>query len=132
MGALAAELIIRPARTTRREQLVAGCAVINAGDETVRISRAPLSSPSLCLEIVDQSAAPVLLPPPPVPGNGDDLLGLAPGERYAVEHGAFLPSWTPAGRFRARLRYVSGSRLGVEKWDGELFSDWAEFEVAET
>jgi len=88
MGALAAELIIRPARATRREELVAGCALVNAGDVTVRISRAPLSSPALCLEIVDQSAAPVLLPPPPVPGNGDDLLGLAPGERYAVEHGA--------------------------------------------
>lgn len=126
---LAGELSIRPVRAARPEELTAECAIVNTGDEAVELDPAPLSSPSLCLEIVDSAGARVLLPPPPVPGGALVLRRIEPGERYAVEHAAFLPAWTARGRFRARVRYVSGPRPGVEKWDGELFSPWSEFEV---
>ena len=123
---LSAELVIRPLRAMRPEDLVATCSLMNAGDEPVDLGMAPLSSPSLCLELEDANGSPFFLPPPPVPGGPEEISRLEPGERVTVEHRAFLPSWAPPGRYQARLHYV---RRSQDAWSGELRSGWTTFET---
>ncbi|MGH3024530.1 MAG: hypothetical protein ACRDNI_12805 [Gaiellaceae bacterium] len=133
MGAdLTAEFTVEPRRTARREDLVARGGLQNRGDDPIELDPAPLSSPSLALEIVDASGSPVHLPPPPVPGGEAPLATLAMGERRPVEFAGFLPSWTPAGAYRARLRYVGlvAERNEPER-TVEVVSDWAEFVVTD-
>jgi hypothetical protein len=129
LSALEAELTVEPRKAARREELVARGALRNRGDEPVAVDLAPLGSPSLALEIVDEGGAPVRLPPPPVPGGEVRGATLAAGEAVPVEFPAFLPLWTPAGAYRVRLRY-----LGVVGTPGrtvEVVSDWADFVVGE-
>jgi hypothetical protein len=128
LSTLRAELTVEPRRAAR-EELVARGELRNRGDEPVDVDLAPLGSPSLALEIVDDAGAPVRLPPPPVPG-GDERRGtLAAGEALPVEFPAFLPFGTPPGAYRARLRYVG--LVGPTGRTVEVVSDWADFVVGE-
>ena len=102
---------------------------MNDGDVAAVISLAPLSSPSLALELVDEHDEPVPLPPPPVPPADVPVAAIAPHERHAVEFVGFLPSWIAPGRYRARFRYVPGT--GGGRWlEGSLWSEWVDFEHA--
>jgi hypothetical protein len=118
--ALAASLWVKPSEAEAPERFVAVCRLANVGDEVVSINVAPLSSPSLALEIRDASGSPVHLPPPPVPPAEPPIERLEAGEGRAAEFAGFLPSWTEPGTYRARCRYVAGP--------GEtVVSDWVEF-----
>lgn len=129
---LAAELAVAPRRTVRREELVARGVLLNRGDDPVEIDLTPLGSPSLALEIVDAADAPVYLPPPPVPGGETHRVTLAPGERWPVEYAGFLPSWTPPGACRARLRYVGLVAAPNEPGrTAQVVSDWVKFVVTD-
>jgi len=108
-------------------QLVARCALGNDGDEATTVNLAPLSSPSLALELADERGEPVHLPPPPVPSEDVPLKPLAPGEWITVDFARFLPAWTPPGRYRARFRYIPGTSAG--RWhESNHWSDWVEFQ----
>jgi len=108
-------------------QLVARCALGNDGDEATTVNLAPLSSPSLALELADERGEPVHLPPPPVPSEDVPLKPLAPGERITVDFAGFLPAWTPPGRYRARFRYIPGASAG--RWhESNHWSRWVEFQ----
>jgi hypothetical protein len=127
--ALEAELRVEPATAARREELTAHGALLNVGPEPLALELAPLSSPSLALEIVDAEDAPLLLPPPPVPRADVERVTLGPGERHVVEYRGFVPQWTKPGSYRARLRYLGR----VRRDDGEptrIVSAWAEFAIA--
>ena len=50
------------------------------------------------------------------------MLELSPGATHTVSLAGFLPSWTEAGRYRVRCRYVAGAGESVR-------SDWADFEL---
>jgi hypothetical protein len=129
LSALEAELTVEPHKAARREDLMARGAVRNRGDEPVEVDLAPLSSPSLALDVVEEGGAPVRLPPPPVPRG--EVLGatLAAGEAVAVEFPAFLPAWTPPGAYRVRLRYLGA--VGTPGRTVEVVSDWVDFIVGE-
>ena len=117
---LVASLVIEPPEASAPEQFAATCTVTNAGDEGVTINVAPLSSPSLALEIQDATGGPVYLPPPPVPPSEPPMERLEPGGSSAARFTGFLPAWTEPGTYRARFRYVAGS--------GEpVLSDWVRF-----
>jgi hypothetical protein len=118
--ALVAHLSIEPSEADATERFVAVCRLTNAGDEGVSNNVAPLSSPSLALEIQDTSGSPVQLPPPPVPPAEPPIERLEAGQGKAAEFAGFLPSWTEPGTYRARCRYAAGP--------GEpVVSDWVEF-----
>jgi hypothetical protein len=120
---LVASLAIEPPEADAPERFVAACTVKNAGNEAVTINVAPLSSPSLALEIQDATGSPVHLPPPPVPPAEPPIRRLEPGASTAARFAGFLPNWTVPGTYRARCRYVSGP--------GEpIVSDWVEFTLA--
>jgi hypothetical protein len=119
---LVASLTIEPSEADAAERFVAVCTLTNAGDEGVTINVAPLSSPSLALEIQDVAGAPVLLPPPPVPPSEPPVERLEPGRETAAEFAGFLPSWTEPGTYRARCRYVAGS-------GDPVVSDWVGFRL---
>ena len=106
--ALVAGLTINPPEAGAAEQFVAVVTLTNAGDQGVSINVAPLSSPSLALEIQDAAGGPVYLPPPPVPPSEPPIELLEPGQGTAAEFAGFLPSWTEPGAYRARCRYVAG------------------------
>jgi hypothetical protein len=126
-GQIALELIVTPDQAVHREGPVARGTVINAGSSDVQIPLAPLGSPSLALQIVDAQGAPVLLPPPGVPGGDWPLATLAPGERHTQEYSAFFPQWTPAGAYRVRLRLLARpTSPGADEWTGEAYSDWVD------
>jgi hypothetical protein len=125
---LQATLTVAPSEATVAERFVATCTLENSGDEAVVINVAPLASPSLALQIEDRDGEPVLLPPPPVPPTSLPIETLAPRQRRVAEFAGFLPSWTPAGTYRARFRYVAG-RVGPPLFQGSLFSDWVEFRL---
>jgi hypothetical protein len=129
-SALQAELRVEPATTTRREELTARGTLLNAGAEPLTLELAPLSSPSLALEIVDAGGAPLLLPPPPVPRADVENVTLGPGERHAVEYRGFVPQWTKPGSYRARLRYLGRVRSD-EREPARILSAWAEFTIAD-
>ncbi len=117
--ALVASLIIDPTEAAAAERFVAACTVTNAGDGDVSINVAPLSSPSLALEIQDATGAPVRLPPPPVPPSEPPIKRLEPGEGTTATFAGFLPSWTEPGAYRARCRYVAGpGEPVVSPWVG--------------
>ena len=119
---LVASLTIEPSEADAAERFVAVCTLTNAGDEGVTIDVAPLSSPSLALEIQDVAGAPVLLPPPPVPPSEPPMERLEPGRETGAEFAGFLPSWTEPGTYRARCRYVAGS-------GDPVVSDWVGFRL---
>lgn len=129
---LAAELTVEPRRTARRDELIASGGLQNRGSEPVEVDVVPLGSPSLALEIVDAAGDPVLLPPPPVPGGEVHRATLATHELWPVEFPGFLPSWTPPGAYRARLRYVGRvAKQNNPDRTIEVVSDWADFVVSE-
>jgi len=119
---LAASLTIDPSEADTAERFVAICRLINRGDEGVSVNVAPLSSPSLALEIRDTSGSPVLLPPPPVPPATAPIERLDAGQERVAEFAGFLPSWTEPGVYRARCRYVGGPHEPT-------FSDWVSFRL---
>jgi hypothetical protein len=124
---LRATLTIEPHRAARPEELRARCELRNDGDEAAVVNLAPLSSPSLALELTDDHDEPVHLPPPPVPPAEVPLATIAPHERREVEFVGFLPSWIPPGHYRTRFRYVPGTGQG--RWlEGTLRSEWVDFE----
>jgi hypothetical protein len=128
-AALAAELRVEPGTAARREEFTARGTLVNVGREPLTLELAPLSSPSLALEIVDAEDAPLLLPPPPVPGREVEHVTLAPGERHTVEFSGFVPQWTRPGSYRARLRYLGRTRR-EERDPTRIVSPWAEFAIA--
>src|SRR5688572_7693479 len=127
---LAARFEILPSRVATRDALVGKCVLVNEGDQPAIVDLAPLSSPSLCVQVEDEQGSPVLFPPPPVPGGSDETATLEPGQQISVEHRGFMPAWIPEGRYRARLRYVVSSQLRG-RWSGEIHSVWAAFEIRE-
>ena len=128
--ALEAELRVEPATAARPEELVAHGTLLNAGPEPLTLELAPLSSPSVALEIVDADDIPLLLPPPPVPRADVESLTLGPGDRHAVEYLGFVPQWTKPGSYRARLRYLGRVRRD-DREPARILSGWAEFTVAD-
>jgi hypothetical protein len=126
---LAAALRVEPAAGARREELTARGTLANVGREPLTLELAPLSSPSLALEIVDAHDSPLLLPPPPVPKENAAHVTLAPGEQHAVEYSGFVPQWTTPGTYRARLRYLGRTRPD-DREPTRVVSPWAEFTIA--
>ena len=123
---MAARLVARievSASPTIAEEATARVLLENEGDEPALVSLAALSSPSLALEIRDEHDQPVLLPPPPLPSGEQQVVELPHGGRREAEFRGFVPSWTPAGSYRVRFRYVPGGALET------LYSDWAPFEL---
>ena len=127
---LAAELEVRPDRSARREDFVALGAIVNVGAERLLLNTAPLSSPSLALEVVDTNNAPVRMPPPGVPPLETPRLELDRGQRYLIEFANFFPQWEPAGVYRVRLRYrYRPANPLPDEWSGEVYSTWVQFTV---
>jgi hypothetical protein len=89
---------------TRSEDVAADGVVSNTGTEPIDVDLVELSSPSLALEIVDESGTPVRMLSPPTPGR-PRVVAIAPGERRTVPFRAFVPPSTPPGRYRVRFRY---------------------------
>jgi hypothetical protein len=119
---LVATLTIEPSEADAGERFVAVCTLTNAGNDGVSINVAPLSSPSLALQIQDAAGAPVHLPPPPVPPSEPPIEQLEPGGTTSARFAGFLPNWTEPGSYQARFRYVVGP--------GEpLVSDWVAFRL---
>jgi hypothetical protein len=129
-AALEAELRVEPPTGARREDFTARGTLVNVGREPLTLELAPLSSPSLALEIVDADDAPLLLPPPPVPGREAEHVKLAPGETHTVEYSGFVPQWSKLGAYRARLRYLGRTRPDAGE-PSRVVSPWAEFTIAE-
>jgi hypothetical protein len=128
--ALEAELRVEPATAARPEELTARGTLLNVGPEPLTLELAPLSSPSLALEIVDADDAPLLLPPPPVPREEIEHVTLGPGEHHSVEYPGFVPQWTKPGSYRARLRYLGRVR-GDDREPSRIVSAWAEFAIVD-
>jgi hypothetical protein len=117
-----AHVTVTPEHAAVAERFDAVCTLENTGAGPVRINLAPLSSPSLALEIIDADGAPVLLPPPPVPPAQPPIETVSAGAHLVADFPAFLPAWTEPGRYRIRCRYVAGP-------DAIIVSDWASFEL---
>jgi hypothetical protein len=128
-AALAAALRVEPATAVRPEEFTARGKLVNVGREPLTLELAPLSSPSLALEIVDADDAPLLLPPPPTPRENVEYETLAPGEEHAVEYGGFVPQSAKPGAYRARLRYLGRTQPDARE-PTRIVSAWAEFTVA--
>jgi hypothetical protein len=129
-GALHAEIVVRPSGARRPEELTAVASVVNVGPQPLALNTVPLGSPSLALQIEDDQGRPVLLPPPPVPGELVSKVELGPGERHTTEYAGFVPSWTPPGAYRVRLRYLAGHpHSDPQIWSGEATSPWVEFQI---
>lgn len=127
---LEARLTIRPQEARRREEIVAQGTLVNAGKEAITLNLAPLSAPSLALEIVDAAGSPLRLPPPPVPGAETQTARIAPGQSYTVEYPGFVPQWTPEGTYRARLRYLyRPATSSPGEWTGQVVSEYVQFRV---
>src|SRR5688500_9636985 len=104
-----ATLTIDPDTADTAEVFVATCHLTNAGPEPVTLNESAVSSSSLALQIQDGSGAPVHLPPPPIPPETPLLSRLDPGQERTDDFPGFLPSWTKAGEYRVRCRYLLGS-----------------------
>jgi hypothetical protein len=128
-AALAAELRVEPATAARPEEFTARGKLVNVGRESLTLELAPLSSPSLAIEIVDADDSPLLLPPPPTPRQNVEQVTLAPGEEHAVEYGGFVPQSAKPGAYRARLRYLGRTRPDARE-PTRIVSAWAEFTLA--
>ncbi|HEX2196982.1 MAG TPA: hypothetical protein VHJ76_08670 [Actinomycetota bacterium] len=116
---LRADLRVEPSSTERPEELVATADV--RADVAVSVDLVPLRSPSLALELRDESGRPAPLPPPPVPGGAREVVELLPGGPRRVEWPGFVPSWFEPGRYEVRVAYRAGEL--------ELTSDWVAFEI---
>jgi len=123
---LRATLSVEPSHVADASELVAHCSLHNDGDESATLNLAPLSSPSLALEIQDAEGTPVHLPPPPVPPADIPVSTLGPGQEYSVQFSGFIPAWVPPGSYRARFRYVPG-RSGGRWLEEDQWSDWVYF-----
>ena len=127
---LEVRLSVQPAEARRREEMIAKGTLVNAEVEPLILSLAPLSAPSLALEIVDAQNSPVRLPPPPVPGGVVQTVELAPGESHTVQFEGFLPQWIPTGSYKVRLRYeYRPPQPSAREWTGQVVSDWFEFRI---
>lgn len=115
--ALRASLTIEPDSADAAEAFVATCRLTNVGPDPVTVNETAFSSPSLVLEIQDAAGGPVYLPPPPVPPQEPLLTLLEPGRGRVQEFRGFLPSWTEAGDYQVRCRYVLGA-------DDTVVSHW--------
>jgi len=113
------ELVLTGTATgpTRVEDVAAEGVLVNTGSEPVEVDLVELSSPSLALEVVDESGRLVPMPPPPTPGR-PDIVAVRPGGRRTVPFRAFIPLTAPPGRYHVRLRYR------------EERSRWVDVEVA--
>lgn len=119
---LRADLTVEPTHAQRPEDVRAQARLVNEGERPVDLDPAPLSSPSLALELADSRGERVPMPPPPVPGAPQPAITLEPGDEHRVDFPAFVPGWTEPGEYRVRLRYVAGREEPV-------YSDWAAFSV---
>lgn len=127
---LTATLEVVPTDGAPPEALTATATLHNRGDGRRSVDVYPLSVPALALEVTDATAAPVELPPPPVPGGGTDIVTLAPNERHAIEYRGFVPEGTQPGSYRVRLQYTfRPDDPPPDAWTGTLTSEWVEFEV---
>lgn len=127
---LKARLTVRPRETRRREDIVAQATLVNVGEEPVTLNLAPLSAPSLALEIVDAAGSPLRLPPPPVPGGETQSTRVTPGQSYTLEYPGFVPQWTAEGTYRVRLRYLYRPEVAAsDEWTGQLVSEYVQFSV---
>ena len=115
--ALRAKLTIEPDSADAAEAFVATCRLTNVGPDPVAVNETAFSSPSLVLEIQNAAGGPVYLPPPPVPPEEPLLSPLEPGRDRIEEFRGFLPSWTEAGDYQVRCRYVLGA-------GDTVVSDW--------
>ena len=129
-GLLKVEFTLHPRRARKREEFVAHAILTNKGDEPLVVNLAPLSSPSLALEILDSHGSPAPLPPPPVPGGPASSVLLAVSQQHNLEYRGFVPAWFDADTYRLRLRYVYRPPApGPREWTGQVFSEWVEFTV---
>jgi hypothetical protein len=109
---------------------VAEAVLRNDEARTLDLNLAPLASPSLALEVVDAQGAPVLLPPPGVPGGAAERATVRAGGTHSLDYPGFIPSWIDPGRYRARVRTAyRPTTARADEWTGELVSDWVDFEV---
>jgi hypothetical protein len=96
----------------------------------VQLDLWPLRSPSLTIEIRDASDQPVRLPPPPVPGGGQEPHELPPDGTTRLEYRNFLPPWIDRGHYRVRFRYVQSAAPAVANaFGGRVESAWQHFEI---
>ena len=127
---LKARLTVRPRETRRREDIVAQATLVNVGEESVTLNLAPLSAPSLALEIVDAAGSPLRLPPPPVPSGETQSTRVTPGQSYTLKYPGFVPQWTTEGTYRVRLRYLYLPEVAAsDEWTGHLVSEYVQFSV---
>lgn len=125
---LRATLEVRPRQADHPDAFTASCELTNEGDADAVVNIAPLSSPSLALELADESGAGVPMPPPPVPPAAIPTAILAPGTRLTAKFPGFLPAWTEAGAYRVRFKYIPGTSDG--RWlEGSVWSEWVEFRL---
>ena len=103
-----------PANARSPEEVVARVELRNRSAAPVQIDLWPLRSPSLTIEIRDASDQPVRLPPPPVPGGGQELQELPPDGTTQLEYRNFLPPWIERGHYRVRFRFVHSAASRVE------------------
>jgi hypothetical protein len=128
LEALDARLTVDPPAAKAPEAFIARGELINRREQPLAVNLAPLSSPSLALQIRDATGAPVSLPPPPVPGGESPSVLLKPGDSYQIEFAGFLPQWTAPGQYHVRLRYVyMPANARPDEWTGELISEPATF-----
>ncbi len=118
---LRASLLIQPSVASRPEDFVTVGLLMNTSAETAAIELESLSSPSLALQLRAVGGETLPLPPPPVPSADHPRAQLAPGASLEIRFAGFLPSWAEPGSYAARLRYATD--------EGELYSDWASFEL---
>ena len=112
---MTAELSL-PAKARSAEEVVAVARLRNASNTHVQLDLWPLRSPSLTIEIRDASDQPVRLPPPPVPGGGQEQHELPPGGTIQLEYRNFLPPWIERGHYRVRFRYVQSASRVESAW----------------
>ena len=115
---LGLELALAGAATgaVRAEDAAAEGVLVNTGSEPVEVDLVELTSPSLALEIIDDTGRPVPMPPPPTPGR-PELVVVAPGGRRSIPFRAFVPASAPPGRYRVRLR------------SGDARSNWVDLTI---
>ena len=127
-----AELTVRPKQTSMREEFVAIVSLVNRSSEMLIVNLAPLTSPSLALDIVDARGDTAPLPPPPVPGLPQTRIQLGSGERHVIEFNGFVPQWFAPGHYRVRLHYTNQPPTPEpNEWTGQVFSDWYDFTISQ-
>jgi hypothetical protein len=97
----------------RAEHTAAEGVLVNTGSEPMEVDLVELTSPSLALEVVDDTGRPVPMPPPPTPGR-PEMVVVTPGGRRSVPFRAFVPASAPPGRYRVRFRYADARSSWVD------------------